>query len=201
MTWYTVGLKKKSHARKVLSCIVAITRDRMKRVRVCVLLLLLLIVILERGMAWVFWESDYLRIYRFVFVFSVHWKTGVNDQRSWREVENFTLFLASPPLIHVVHHVRKTVVFFPFSDGKFHYYLHHWPSRKQGSIDYQFVLTVLTSLARLISRLSSWRWSLTSIFWAVLLCFLYKIWSALCQTTNVIPSKTECCERFLYTGL
>ena len=45
----------------------AITGDRMKRVRVCVLLLLMMI--LERGKAWVFGENDYLRIYGSAFVF------------------------------------------------------------------------------------------------------------------------------------
>ena len=96
---------------------------------------------------------------RFCVCVSVHWKTRVNDQRSWRKVKKFTLFLASLSLIHVVHHVRKC--YFPlFSDGKFQCYLHHWISRKWRSIGYQFVLTVLASLARQTSRLSRWRWSL-----------------------------------------
>ena len=133
-------------------------------------------------------QRDYLRIYRFVFVFSVHWKTRVNDQRSWRKVENFTLFLVSPSLVHVVHHVRKCL--FPFFGW--------WISLLSSSLTFPQIAkhrlpirTYSVNLSR-ETNIASFELKVEFyfVFWAVLLCFLSYIWLAQYQTTKVIPSKT-----------
>ena len=128
-----------------------------------------------RGVAWVFWESDYFRIYKFVFVFSVHSKTRVDDQRSWRKVENFTLFLVSPSLLHAVT-TQESALFSCLSDDKF-YYL---PRNSEASSTNSYL-----SLARQTSRESG-----VFLRFSLRCCcvFCHYIWLAQCKITHVILS-------------